>query len=107
MINIDICCCTYNSYKWLDTFFEALCKVDYDKKLLHIYFTDNNSQDDTVAGLEKIKAEIGGQFGDFEIIGLDYNAGFGIGSNTSARAGSSEYVFFYNVDTAIHRDAFR
>ena len=106
MINIDICCCTYNSSKWLAGFFDAMCKVNYDKKKIHIYFTDNLSTDNTVASLEQYKNEIGSQFGDFEIISTGYNAGFGIGSNTSARAGSSEIVFFYNVDTAIDPDAF-
>lgn len=106
MINIDICCCTYNSAKWLNGFFDAMCKVNYDKKKLHIYFTDNLSTDNTVELLQKIKEKTGSLFGDFEIIQSGYNAGFGVGSNMSARAGKSEMVFFYNVDTAIDPDAF-
>ena len=106
MLDIDICCCTYNSAKWLDVFFNAMCRVNYDKKKLHIYFTDNLSTDDTVQQLEKYRSEIGSQFGNFEIIQSGYNAGFGVGSNMSARAGQGELVFFYNVDTAIDPDAF-
>lgn len=106
MLNIDICCCTYNSAKWLDVFFDAMCKVNYDKKNLHIYFTDNLSTDNTISKLEQYKNDIGNQFGNFEIIQSGYNAGFGIGSNTSAYAGNGDLVFFYNVDTAIDPDAF-
>ena len=39
MLNIDICCCTYNSAKWFDTFFAAMENVHYDKKKLHLFFT--------------------------------------------------------------------
>ena len=106
MLNIDICCCTYNSAKWFDTFFAAMEKVNYDKKKLHLFFTDNCSTDDTVAVLEKFKAQLGVNYGSFEIIQTNYNGGFGVGSNTSAKAGRGEIVFFYNVDTAIDPDAF-
>ena len=106
MINIDICCCTYNSSKWFETFFDAMCKVNYDKKKIHLYFTDNASADNTVEVLESYKEKIGNQFGDFEILQTGRNAGFGVASNMSARAGTGEIVFFYNVDTAIDPDAF-
>lgn len=106
MLNIDICCCTYNSAKWFDTFFAAMEKVNYDKKKLHLFFTDNCSTDDTVAVLEKFKAQLGENYGSFEIIQTNSNGGFGVGSNTSAKAGKGEIVFFYNVDTAIDPDAF-
>lgn len=80
--------------------------VNYDKHALHLYFTDNQSSDHTVAELERCKAQFGSEFGDFEIIDLGYNAGFGKGSNSSAQAGHSDFVFFYNVDTAIDPNAF-
>lgn len=106
MLHFDICCCTYNSAKWLETFFAAFRQVEYDKQYLHLYFTDNCSQDDTVAQLEHYKEKIGKEFGNFEILISSGNNGFGSGSNCSARAGKSEYLIFYNVDTAIFSNAF-
>ncbi len=105
-MHFDVCCCTYNSAKWLKGFFEAMTAVDYDKKCLHLYFTDNCSTDDTIDELESYQKSLKDIFGDFEIIKSKTNSGFGTASNTSARAGKSEYVFFYNVDTAIHKNAF-
>jgi len=106
MLHIDICCCTYNSSKWLEGFFYALSHVDYDPKYIHLYITDNNSTDNTIASLKDFKTSLKNTFADFEIIQTGYNAGFGIGSNTSARKGKSEYILFLNVDTEIFPDAF-
>ena len=106
MLNIDICCCTYNSAKWFDTFFAAMEKVNYNKKKLHLFFTDNCSTDNTVEILENFKSQLGENYGSFEIIQASYNGGFGVGSNISAKAGKGEIVFFYNVDTAIDPDSF-
>lgn len=105
-MKFDICCCTYNSSRWLKSFFDAMCAVDYDKKKLSLYFTDNGSKDDTVKQLEAYKAKLSSVFGEIKILRSQVNQGFGAASNQSARAGKSEYVFFYNVDTAIYPDAF-
>ena len=106
MIDIDICCCTYNSSKWFEKFFDAITNVNYDKKKLHLYFTDNASTDETLATLESHKVKTGNLFGNFKILQTGYNAGFGVASNLSAQAGSGDVVLFYNVDTAIDPDAF-
>lgn len=106
MIHLDICCCTYNSSKWFEGFFNALSNVKYDLKHLHLYFTDNNSSDNTIDDLQAYKLSIGNTFGDFEIIQTGYNGGFSVGSNTSARSGKSPFVLFLNVDTEISADAF-
>ena len=105
-MHFDICCCTYNSEKWFEEFFRAMCAVNYDKKCLHLYFTDNCSTDHTVAVLQNYQQSLSGIFGDFEIMEFAENSGFGKASNHSAYTGKSDYVFFYNVDTAIHPDAF-
>lgn len=83
-----------------------MAQVDYDKKSLHLYFTDNCSTDDTVEVLQFYKKQYKGVFGAFEIACSQVNEGFGKASNHSARMGKSEYVFFYNTDTEIHPNAF-
>ncbi len=105
-MDFDICCCTCNSEQWLEEFFRAISAVNYDKKCLHLYVTDNNSTDNTVAVLKNYKQSLSNVFGDFEIMELGENSGFGKACNNSARAGKSDYIFFYHVDTAIYQDAF-
>lgn len=106
MYCFDICCCTYNSTKWLSAFFAALCNTSCDKKCLRLYFADNNSSDNTVSELNRYKSELGGVFGAFEILPLGDNYGFGTASNRCAEKGESELIFFLNIDTELAPDAF-
>jgi|GEM_PF-740587 len=104
-MTFDICFATYNSTKWLDQCLTALSKMDYDKKKVGLYFADNASQDDTVNKLEMLKQQYEGAFGAFEVLKLEQNMGFGTASNTAAKAGKGDFVFFFNVDTELFPDA--
>lgn len=102
----DLCFVLYNSEKWLNDCIKSFVNVSYDKKKLSLYFADNQSTDGTLQTLEKLKAEYGHLFNTFEILPQKENGGFGKGSNAAARQGKGDYVFFCNVDTEIHPDAF-
>lgn len=102
----DLCFVLYNSEKWLKACVESFTKVNYDKKKLALYFADNQSTDNTLTVLEGLKKQYGAEFAKFEILPQKVNGGFGKGSNAAARQGTGDYVFFCNVDTEIHPDAF-
>ena len=102
---IDICFVTYNSNKWIEDCVKSFFNANYDKGKISLYFTDNNSSDNTIEILERLKEKYNDSFANFEIIQTGKNLGFGAGSNISARAGRGDYVFFCNVDTKIHVNA--
>lgn len=75
-------------------------------KKLCLFFADNCSADNTLQVLEQEKERYKDVFSAFEILPQRENGGFGRASNAAARAGNSDIIFFYNVDTEIFPDAF-
>ncbi len=105
-MTFDVCFVTYNSKKWLANCLASFAAVHYDKTKIRLYFADNASTDDTVSCLKEFQTHYTDTFGAFEVMETGANLGFGAGSNHAAQAGRGDYVFFCNVDTEIHTDAF-
>ena len=103
----DVVYVTYNSKKWLDGLFTSWKNLDYDLKKINIYLVDNQSTDDTVAELEKIKNTMGSEFGSFEVLAQNENYGFGKGNNIGFQKGKEPYVCFLNTDTELYPDTFK
>lgn len=103
----DVVYVTYNSKKWLDGLFTSWKNLDYDLKKINIYLVDNQSTDDTVAELEKIKNAMGSEFGSFEVLAQNENYGFGKGNNIGFQKGKEPYVCFLNTDTELYPDTFK
>lgn len=106
MCVFDVCFVSYCSEKWVDGCLKAFSRVQYDKKKISLYFADNQSTDGTLNALERGKQQYAEQFAGFHILAQKENRGFGAGSNAAAREGTGEYIFFCNLDTEIHEDAF-
>lgn len=105
-MKFDLIFVTYNSQKWIKRCFNSILSSDYDKKNLNIYIVDNNSEDDTLLEVTSFTEEHLSDFGDINIIKCDTNLGFGNGNNLGFYKGKSEYVFFLNIDTEVHKDTF-
>lgn len=104
-MNFDIVFVTYNSEKWLNNCLNSLYKTKYDLKNLHLYFYDNNSSDQTVKALNDYKQKL--EFGSYEVISGNKNIGFGRGNNMASKKGTSDYIFFLNIDTEVYEDTFK
>jgi len=102
-MNFDIIFVAYNSEKWIDNCFKSITENDYNLNKISIIVVDNNSCDDTVIKLKKIKEKIGLKFNNFKIIELKKNFGFGKGNNLGFIEGNSPYAFFLNIDTEVTR----
>lgn len=105
-MDFDLVYVTYNSSKWIETCFESLRQVDYDKHQLHIIVVDNHSTDDTRQKLEAFKEQHGMEFGSVTLEFSKENNGFGKGNNIGFAKGSSDMVCFINVDTRVYADTF-
>lgn len=101
---MDLIYVTYRSEKWIDTCFHSILKTNYDLTRLYITVIDNCSDDGTVECLEKIKTELDGIVGRFQIIRTEVNWGFGKANNIAFQCGHEDIVAFINIDTEMHSD---
>jgi GT2 family glycosyltransferase len=101
---IDISIVTYNSSKWIDTFFSSLLQQIYPTQLINILLTDNQSTDDTVELCQSISNNYSSRFNSFKIFECP-NSGFGSGHNHNIEAGSTEYFLVSNIDLEFSHDA--
>ncbi|PHS41734.1 MAG: hypothetical protein COB07_01440 [Sulfurovum sp.] len=101
---IDISIVTYNSKKWMDTFFGSLIKQVYSSKKLHIYITDNSSTDDTYSYLKVLKQKYASTFASFTLK-QQRNLGFGHGHNSNFKQCKSQFVLVTNIDLEFEADA--
>lgn len=102
---IDIVIVTYNSEKWIEKCFDALCSMSYDLKSVSIFVIDNCSTDNTLKALEVAKQRCFLKFENILIIKGRQNYGFGRANNIAVARGRNEYIFFLNIDTEIDRQA--
>ena len=99
----DIITVTYNSQKWLDTFFAALEALAYDKSRLRLILVDNASSDGTAERCRAYAAV--STLGEVKVLETGANLGFGRGNNYGAKQGDAPLLFLLNVDTEICPDA--
>ncbi len=100
----DIITVTYNSSRWLEKYFAAFEKLDYNKDDIRLVIVDNSSQDETVAKCREYAAI--STLGEVKVIESGGNIGFGAGNNLGVKNCNSPFVFLLNVDTEIYSDAF-
>lgn len=103
-MDFDVVFVTYNSASWLGDLFASLEKIIYEKKKLHLYFSDNASTDQTLKLLKQFRKKYADQFGSFVIQENRENWGFGKGNNIAAALGSSNHLLFLNIDTSLYPD---
>ena len=66
-MKFDIVFVTYNSENWIDNCIKSIIGAEYDKKNISLFFYDNNSSDNTIDKLEKIKEKYNKEFNGFRI----------------------------------------
>ena len=103
---IDISIVTYNNGRWIEAFTDSLLALNYDKKLLSLYFVDNNSTDDTVSQLHTYSKKLVEHGVKVEILQRE-NKGFGAGHNVGIRAGNAPYCLVTNIDLTFELNALR
>lgn len=101
---IDISIVTHNNGRWIEAFTNSLLAINYDKKLINLYFVDNASTDDTVAQLRISSKKLVGQGVSVEIFQRE-NKGFGAGHNVGIRAGKAKYCLITNIDLTFETNA--
>ena len=106
-MKIDIIMVTYNSKKYIEKCFTSIVKSKYDLSNVGVYVCDNNSTDDSVNILNKVKNKYGNKFSEFKIIESKKNAGFGIGNNIASKYAKGDYLFFLNIDCEIYPDTLK
>lgn len=105
-MTFDVIFVTYNSSKWIENCFTSILKSNYSSDKLNIIVVDNASTDNTVKLLEDYKEKNGASFNSFTIIKEQQNLGFGKANNIGFKAGKSDAVCFFNIDTEIFEDTF-
>lgn len=106
-MKLDIVFVSYNSSKWLEKNIQSILNSDYDLKNISLLYCDNNSNDDTVKIIDKIKNKYEQKFNKIDYIISKKNKGFGYGNNQAAKLGNSPYIFIFNIDTEVNKDTFK
>lgn len=95
--NIDISVVTYNSSKWMSSFFQSLLKQNFPTENISLHIRDNGSTDNTVEQLEYFKQQHQQKFQDITVTS-GANVGFGAGHNTNFLQCRHDFVLVTNVD---------
>ena len=103
-MKIDIILVSYNSEKYIEKCINSIMESDYNLKDVGIYVCDNNSTDNSVELLKKLKEKYIKQLNKFKIIESKKNLGFGIANNMAAKYADGEYLFILNIDCEIYKD---
>lgn len=99
-LTFDIVLVLYNSAAWLPVCLEALSAVEYPRGDLHLILVDNASTDEPAQVLDGLREKLA-YFGSVQIQYNKKNKGFGAACNQGAALGSSENIFFLNIDTEV------
>lgn len=103
---IAISIVTFNSSKWVDTFFDSLLKQSYPLNKINLIVVDNGSSDNTVSLLEVHNKKSGNYFAGFNIISGD-NVGFGAGHHTAIDFSNEKLILISNIDLTFTHDALK
>ncbi len=94
---LDISIITYNSEKWLKSFFKSLLSQSLSCSRIHLLIRDNDSSDTTIKILRLMQHQHTRNFASFEIE-EGSNIGFGRGHNANLQKAKSNFFLVSNVD---------
>ena len=104
MPQIDLTVVTFNSSKWVESFFNSLLAQNFPTKNINLLITDNSSTDSTVTLLKALSEKHADQFNRIAITQQD-NLGFGAGHHSSIQNGQAEFCLISNIDLEFEDDA--
>lgn len=99
---IDLSIVTFNSARWVDSFFNSLKTQNFPLDRINIYITDHGSVDGTVEFIIKKLNVL--PFNKSKVLTQE-NVGFGAGHNNNFRLLSSDLVLVSNIDLTFENDA--
>ena len=108
MIILSIIILSYNTKNLILQCLQSVIKQykdDLEKKKFEIIVVDNNSADDSVSEISRLRKDYGEQ-SNFKLIKNKENVGFGKGANIGANGARGKYVLFLNSDTQVENDGF-
>lgn len=103
---LDLSVVTYNSSKWIASFFKSLVDQEYPISRIRLFIRDHHSSDETVAACRQAAALYGKLFEGFQLAEGE-NLGFGSGHNRNLAQGSAPYFLVTNVDLEFEPDSIR
>lgn len=98
-MKIDIISVLYRSEKWLKGYLDAIEKSEYPLADLNLILVDNDPSSGSEALINN--HPLLSKLNSYQLIKNTTNTGFGVANNQGVKAGSSPYVFFLNIDTAL------
>lgn len=103
---ITLSAVTYNSERWLGTFFASLKALDYPLEKLSINFVDNGSTDQTCSHIEKFIEENAPQFRKLQLFNRP-NLGYGAGHDFGIKHADDDFVLVTNVDIEFYASSLK
>jgi len=102
-IHFTIISILYNSEQWLETYCRSIIEADYDKESIDLILLDNAAEsiDNQKLGALRNKLQL---LNRYRYLPLSKNYGFGKANNIGAESAKTEYLFFLNIDTELHKD---
>jgi len=94
---LDISVLTYNSAELLENFVNSLVKQAYPVARINLVFVDNDSEDNTLVELNRLRALHQDKFASIQVLSRPNN-GFGAGNNAGIGAGKASFVLVVNPD---------
>lgn len=101
---IDISLVTFNSSKWLSSFFLSLENQDFSLDQIHLVICDNSSQDSTFQLLKEYQEKSLKNFASIQIF-KHPNRGFGSGHNFNCTKTYSPFILVTNVDLEFEKSS--
>lgn len=101
---IDVSVVTFNSQRWIDSFFDSVETLNYPKDRISLRFVDNGSTDETVRRLKAAFARLQRLGLTVEVVERP-NLGFGAGHNAGLAGGKAEFCLVTNIDLTFVSDA--
>lgn len=98
---LDISIVTFNSERWIESYFSSLAGQDFPINQIRVLVVDNGSSDNTVEEITRVTKTL--EFKSIEIEISD-NLGFGHGHNINIKKSNSEFILISNIDLEFESD---
>jgi GT2 family glycosyltransferase len=100
---LDISVVTYNSSRWLESFFISLESQNYPLDCISLLLRDNGSTDSTSEDLKRFQQQKAPLFAEI-VLDRGGNIGFGQGHNSNLVKAKAEYFLVTNVDLEFEKN---